>query len=104
MKTDVRNAGGNWVDQELVVDEGIVTSRSPDDLPAFCSKIVEEIAEGAAPTDPRRGHRLVGRHRPTWRLHRHVGMGGDWFVSAVAGEDAEGVREGPGKVVRLWPE
>ena len=61
VKTDVRNAGGNWVDQELVVDEGIVTSRSPDDLPAFCSKIVEEIAEDArAPTDPRRGHRLVG--------------------------------------------
>ena len=77
VKTDVRNAGGNWVDQELVVDEGIVTSRSPDDLPAFCSKIVEEIAEGArAPTDPRRGHRLVGIVL-TWRLHRHVGMGGD---------------------------
>jgi protease I len=47
LKTDVRNAGGNWVDEELVVDEGIVTSRSPDDLPAFCQKVVEEFAEGA---------------------------------------------------------
>ena len=46
LKTDIKNAGGNWVDEEVVVDEGIVTSRSPDDLPAFCSKIVEEIAEG----------------------------------------------------------
>jgi protease I len=47
LKTDVRNAGGNWVDQKLVVEDGIVTSRSPDDLPAFCSKVVEEFAEGA---------------------------------------------------------
>jgi protease I len=46
VKTDVQNAGGNWVDEELVVDEGIVTSRSPDDLPAFCPKVVEEFAEG----------------------------------------------------------
>jgi protease I len=47
LQTDIRNAGGNWVDQECVVDEGIVTSRKPDDLPAFCSKLVEEFAEGA---------------------------------------------------------
>ena len=46
LKTDIRNAGGNWVDEELVVDDGIVTSRKPDDLPAFCPKIVEEFAEG----------------------------------------------------------
>jgi protease I len=46
IETDVRNAGGNWVDEQVVVDEGIVTSRSPDDLRAFCSKVVEEFAEG----------------------------------------------------------
>jgi protease I len=46
LKTDLRNAGANWVDEEVVVDEGLVSSRKPDDLPAFCSKVVEEIAEG----------------------------------------------------------
>jgi len=46
LQTDIRNAGGNWVDQEVVVDEGLVTSRKPDDLPAFNAKIVEEFAEG----------------------------------------------------------
>ncbi|QHN43226.1 DJ-1/PfpI/YhbO family deglycase/protease [Candidatus Mycosynbacter amalyticus] len=46
LKTDLVNAGANWVDEEVVVDEGLVTSRNPDDLPAFCSKIIEEFAEG----------------------------------------------------------
>jgi protease I len=46
LRTDIRNAGGNWVDQEVVVDDGLVTSRKPDDLPAFNAKIVEEFAEG----------------------------------------------------------
>ncbi len=46
LQTDIHNAGGNWVDQEVVVDDGLVTSRKPDDLPAFTSKIVEEFAEG----------------------------------------------------------
>ena len=47
IKTDLINAGVKWVDEEVVVDKGLVTSRSPKDLPAFCKKMVEEIAEGA---------------------------------------------------------
>ena len=46
LQTDIRNAGGNWVDQEVVVDSGLVTSRKPDDIPAFNAKMIEEFAEG----------------------------------------------------------
>ncbi|MBE9155917.1 type 1 glutamine amidotransferase [Nodosilinea sp. LEGE 06152] len=46
LKTDLSNAGATWVDQEVVVDQGLVTSRNPHDLPAFNSKIVEEFCEG----------------------------------------------------------
>ena len=46
LKTDLRNAGAEWVDEEVHVDNGMVTSRKPDDLPAFCEKIVEEFCEG----------------------------------------------------------
>jgi len=46
LRTDIRNAGGHVVDEEVVVDQGLVSSRNPDDLPAFCAKIIEEFAEG----------------------------------------------------------
>jgi protease I len=46
LQTDLRNAGAHWVDEEVVVDNGLVTSRKPDDLPAFNSKMIEEFAEG----------------------------------------------------------
>jgi protease I len=47
VRTDLRNAGANWVDEEVHVDAGLVSSRKPDDLPAFCAKAIEEFAEGA---------------------------------------------------------
>src|SRR5215211_8543458 len=47
LQTDIRNAGGNWVDEEVVVDGGLVTSRKPDDLDPFCAKAIEEFAEGS---------------------------------------------------------
>src|SRR3954453_4885534 len=46
LQTDIRNAGGNWVDEEVVVDEGLTSSRNPDDIPAFTEKIIEEFCEG----------------------------------------------------------
>jgi protease I len=46
LKTDIRNAGGHWTDEEVVVDRGLVTSRKPADIPAFNAKMIEEFAEG----------------------------------------------------------
>lgn len=46
LEVDLENAGANWVDEQVVVDKGLVTSRNPDDLPAFCAKMIEEFAEG----------------------------------------------------------
>lgn len=47
LETDIENAGGNWVDKEVVVDRGVVTSRKPDDIPAFNRKMIEEFREGS---------------------------------------------------------
>lgn len=58
LKTDLVNAGAEWVDQEVVVDNGLVTSRNPDDLPAFCDKMIEEIAEGQHLSRSRGVHQL----------------------------------------------
>ena len=49
LRTDITNAGGEWVDEEVVNDKGLVSSRKPDDLPAFNAKIIEEFAEGRHP-------------------------------------------------------
>lgn len=46
LQTDIRNAGGEWTDEQVVTDQGLVTSRKPDDIPAFNKKIIEEFAEG----------------------------------------------------------
>jgi len=46
LRTDIRNAGGTWVDESVHTDNGLVTSRKPDDLPAFCAKMIKEFAEG----------------------------------------------------------
>ncbi len=79
LQTDIRNAGGNWVDEEVVVDEGFVTSRKPDDIPAFNDKMVEEIAEGrheeqalqtVSRSSPERASSGAPRRRPGASLRR----------------------------------
>ena len=51
LKTDIENAGGTWVDEEVVVDSGLTTSRNPDDLDAFCATIVEQFSQEPAEAD-----------------------------------------------------
>jgi protease I len=63
MQTDIRNAGGNWVNQEVVVDRGLVTSRKPADIPAFNRKMIEEFAEFAEGRHTDRAHSPSQRQR-----------------------------------------
>ena len=67
LQTDIRNAGGDWVDREVVTDEGLVTSRKPDDIPAFSAKMVEEFAEGIHPGQ-RESVRSEQERRPDARM------------------------------------
>jgi protease I len=48
LKTDIRNAGGKWVDEEVAVDGNLITSRKPDDLPAFCKALVDQLSQKRA--------------------------------------------------------
>jgi protease I len=65
LETDIRNAGGEWVDREVVTDQGLVTSRKPDDIPAFNRKMIEEFAEGI-----HEGQRTAARSGATARSDR----------------------------------
>jgi protease I len=65
LQTDIRNAGGEWVDQEVVVDNGLVTSRKPDDIPAFNKKMIEEFAEGRHAKTPAPASPLHGEATPS---------------------------------------
>lgn len=67
LQTDIRNAGGDWVDREVVTDEGLVTSRKPDDIPAFSMKMVEEFAEGVH-EGQRASVRVEQEQRPDVRM------------------------------------
>ena len=61
LKADLRNAGAQWVDEQVVVDRGLVTSRKPDDIPAFNEKMIEEFEEGRHPGEPIGAVSEVGR-------------------------------------------
>jgi protease I len=65
LQTDIRNAGGDWVDREVATDEGLVTSRKPDDIPAFNRKMLEEFAEG---THDRRSGAVIAKGAREQRL------------------------------------
>jgi protease I len=65
LQTDIRNAGGEWVDEEVVVDDGLVTSRKPDDIPAFNKKMIEEFCEGRHADAPAPGSAVHAEATPS---------------------------------------
>lgn len=64
LKVDIENAGGTWINEEVVVDNGLVTSRDPIDLHAFCAKLVEEVAAGVGAGLEAGNYRRGGLHEP----------------------------------------
>ena len=91
LRTDLLNAGANWVDREVVVDNGLVSSRRPDDLPAFCDKIVEELAEG-------RHEELAAQ-----TAGADQAADADQFMPGGAGSGGSGARAQPGEKRRPGP-
>ena len=123
LQTDIRNAGGTWVDEEVHVDQGLVSSRKPDDLPGLLRQARRGVRRGRARGPARererdrvsrrllppaaildidgtlvdtnyhhaiawyRAFRRHGVTLPLYRIHRHIGMGGDQLVAALAGEE-----------------
>ena len=125
LRTDIRNAGGNWVDQEVVVDQGLVTSRKPDDIPAFNAKMIEEFAEGKhagqrekaqAASYGARGRRVgFAEHRDPIRaavlggVHRRVRLPDEILlellgVDRMGDSEARGDRHLPAAQVERRPE
>ena len=66
LQTDIRNAGGEWVDEALVIDGNLITSRNPDDLPTFCGAVVESLEHGAAGRRPPSAAPPDGRRAVCW--------------------------------------
>lgn len=69
LKTDLKNAGADWVDQEVVTDNGLVTSRKPADIPAFVNKMIEEFAEGEHTVGRTKAQRREAQPKPDASLH-----------------------------------
>jgi protease I len=83
LQTDLRNAGADWVDREVVTDMGLVTSRKPDDIPAFNDKMIEEFAEGV--------HNR--RRAAQTEAAEHLGRAGDRPAEAAAKADTPGIAQ-----------
>jgi protease I len=80
IQTDLKNAGANWVDQEVVVDNGLVTSRKPDDIPAFNRKMLEEFAEGRHPQQKEKttSRKTTDRPGAKTKARKRTDDAGDW--------------------------
>jgi protease I len=97
VRTDIRNAGGNVVDQEVVTDQNITSSRWPDDLPAFCARIVEQFARRHYLQELKRGMAGSGSASSTWAPLRTGAFRTLWIAALVSnvGECMQTVKEWP---------